>query len=225
MSDMRLCIVSSSGGGAFKAFFRLAGIPAANILILTDRVCGIEDVASENAIPHVRLEWTSHETFSQEAARHIADFGGADVVMLFYSRLVTASLFDRYPVVNFHPALLPAFPGFRAIKRALQAGVKFFGTTMHVVDATLDGGTILAQGIHPLRGDEQEDDLGYIAFLQKVYLMLLVAEHHEWAGKGPLNFSGWPCGDRWNPSLRSEKYRALHASLVTSSQAPGSVTS
>lgn len=225
MSDMRLCIVSSSGGGALKAFFRLAGIPAANILILTDRACGIEDIAREYSIPHVRLEWTDHEAFSQAAAKHIAGFGGVDVVMLFFSRLVTASLFDRHQVVNFHPALLPAFPGSRAIKRALQAGVKFFGTTMHVVDATLDGGKILAQGIHPLKGDEQEDDLEYIAFLQKVYLMLLVAEHHEIAGKGQLQFSDWPCGDRWNPSLRSEKYRELHASLVRSSQPPRSVTS
>jgi folate-dependent phosphoribosylglycinamide formyltransferase PurN len=225
MSDMRLCIVSSSAGGAFRAFFRLAGIPAANILILTDRPCGIEDVAREHSIPHVRLAWTGHEAFSQEAATQIAAFGGVDVVMLFYSRLVTPALFARHQVVNFHPALLPAFPGFHAIKRALQAGVKFFGTTMHVVDATLDGGQILAQGIHPLKGDEHEDDLGYIAFLQKVYLMLLVAEHHEIAGKGPLQFSDWPCGDRWNPSLRSEKYLELYASLVRSSRPPGSVRS
>lgn len=220
MSALRLCVVSSGGGGAFKAFFRLIGIQPSNVLILTDRPCGIEDFARDNSIPHFRCECSGNEAFSQEAAKQIASFGGVHVVFLFFTRLVTSSLFDRYRVINLHPSLLPAFPGFRPIERALQRGVKFFGTTMHLVDSCVDGGKILAQATHPLKGDEQESDLEHIAFLQKVYLMLLVAEHHEVVGDADLQFSDWPCEDRWNPSLRSARYREMYASLARSSQPP-----
>lgn len=225
MSGMRLCVISNSGGAAFKAFFHLAGIHPSNVLVLTDRPCGIEAFARDNAIQHVRLEGLDNQEFSDEAARHIDRFGRVDVVFLFFMRLVTASLFARFPVVNLHPALLPAFPGLRPITRALESGVKFFGTTMHFVDATVDGGKILAQASHPLKGDERERDLEHIAFLQKVYLLLLVAEHHDRAGRAPLEFAGWPCGDRWNPSLRSAHYLERYAAFVQSVQPPGPPTS
>jgi phosphoribosylglycinamide formyltransferase-1 len=48
-------------------------------------------------------------------------------------------------MVNLHPSLLPAFPGAHAIEQALDYGVKVFGVTIHWVDATLDGGRIVAQ--------------------------------------------------------------------------------
>jgi phosphoribosylglycinamide formyltransferase-1 len=225
MSGLRLCVVSNSGGSAFKAFFHLAGIHPANVLVLTDRPCGIEDFARDHAIQHVRLEGLDNKAFSDEAARQIDRFGHVDVVFLFFMRLVTASLFARFPVINLHPALLPAFPGLRPIPRALESGVKFFGTTMHVVDATVDGGRILAQASHPLRGDEQVRDLQHIAFLQKVYLLLLVAEHHEIVGHGPVEFSGWPCGDRWNPCLQSAHYLERYAAFVQSTPPPAPLTS
>ncbi len=220
MSGIRLCVVSNSGGAAFKAFFHLAGVQPANVLVLTDRPCGIEVFARDHSIQCIRLEGLDNQEFSDEAARQIARFGRVDVVFLFFMRLVTASLFERFPVVNLHPALLPAFPGLRPIARALKSGVKFFGTTMHFVDASVDGGRILAQASHPLNGDERERDLQHIAFLQKVYLLLLVAEHYDIAGHAPLEFSGWPCSDRWNPSLRSAHYVERYAAFVRSSQPP-----
>lgn len=48
-------------------------------------------------------------------------------------------------IVNIHPSLLPAFRGAHAIEQALEYGVKVFGVTVHWVDATLDGGRIIAQ--------------------------------------------------------------------------------
>lgn len=221
MSSIRLCVISNSGGSAFKAFFHLAGIHPSNVLVVTDRPCGIEDFARDNAIEHVRIEGLDNQAFSDAAAAHIEKFGRVDVVFLFFMRMVTASLFARFPVINLHPALLPAFPGLRPIKRALESGVKFFGTTMHVVDATLDGGRILAQASYALTGGEQERDLEHIAYLQKVYLLLLVAEHHDIIPGAPLEFSGWPRSDQWNPSLRSVHYLERYAEFVQSSRPPG----
>jgi phosphoribosylglycinamide formyltransferase-1 len=81
----------------------------------------------------------------------IADFlagHGAELVVLAgYMALVSPGFLQRFPgrVINVHPALLPAFPGMRAIEQALDYGVKVFGVTVHFVDEGVDTGPIIAQ--------------------------------------------------------------------------------
>ena len=69
------------------------------------------------------------------------------VVLAGYMALLDAGFLARFPdrVVNVHPALLPAFPGMRAIEQALDYGVKVFGVTVHFVDEGVDTGPIIAQ--------------------------------------------------------------------------------
>jgi phosphoribosylglycinamide formyltransferase 1 len=73
---------------------------------------------------------------------------GAELVVLAgYMALLTPGFLHRFPgrVINVHPALLPAFPGLRAIEQALEYGVKVFGVTVHFVDEGVDTGPIIAQ--------------------------------------------------------------------------------
>jgi len=73
---------------------------------------------------------------------------GVDLVVLAgYMQLLGAPFLARFPqrVVNVHPALLPAFPGLRAVEQALDYGVKVFGVTVHFVDEGVDTGPIIAQ--------------------------------------------------------------------------------
>ena len=69
------------------------------------------------------------------------------VVLAGYMALLTPDFLARFPqrVINVHPALLPAFPGVRAIEEALEYGVKVFGVTVHFVDEGVDTGRIIAQ--------------------------------------------------------------------------------
>jgi phosphoribosylglycinamide formyltransferase-1 len=69
------------------------------------------------------------------------------VVLAGYMALLTPDFLTRFPqrVVNVHPALLPAFPGVRAIEQALEYGVKVFGVTVHFVDDGVDTGPVIAQ--------------------------------------------------------------------------------
>ncbi|MCC6644744.1 MAG: phosphoribosylglycinamide formyltransferase [Polyangiaceae bacterium] len=86
--------------------------------------------------------------FVEAAAAH-----GAEVVVLAgYMRLVTRTLLDAFPdrVVNVHPALLPAFPGTDGLGDALAHGATIAGTTVHLVDAGVDTGPILAQAAVPI---------------------------------------------------------------------------
>jgi len=69
------------------------------------------------------------------------------VVLAGYMQLLAPEFLARFPerVINVHPALLPAFPGMRAIDQAIEYGVKVFGVTVHFVDEGVDTGPIIAQ--------------------------------------------------------------------------------
>ena len=79
------------------------------------------------------------------------------VVLAGFMRILTPAFVAGYAgrLLNIHPSLLPAFPGLHTHQRALEAGCKFAGATVHQVTAELDHGPILAQAVVPvLRGDD-----------------------------------------------------------------------
>jgi phosphoribosylglycinamide formyltransferase-1 len=80
-------------------------------------------------------------------ARWLRQAGVELVVLAGYMQLVTPEFLGAFParVINVHPALLPAFPGLRAIEQALDYGVKVFGVTVHFVDEGVDSGPIILQ--------------------------------------------------------------------------------
>lgn len=92
--------------------------------------------------------------FEREIADRM-DALGIDLVCLAgYMRLIGPVLLERYGgrIINIHPSLLPAFKGAHAVEEAVAYGVKVYGITIHWVDATLDGGKIIAQESFPYEG-------------------------------------------------------------------------
>ena len=83
------------------------------------------------------------------------------VVLAGFMRIVTSTILDAFPnrVVNVHPALLPAFPGVRAQRQALDYGVAISGCTVHFVDAGTDTGPIIAQSPVPVLDSDDEASL------------------------------------------------------------------
>jgi phosphoribosylglycinamide formyltransferase-1 len=99
---------------------------------------------------------TAHEAAIDAALR---DAGTQVVCLAGYMRLLTPLLVDAWQgrMLNIHPSLLPAFPGLDTHSRALRAGVKLHGCTVHVVTQAVDQGPILAQAAVPvLPGDSAE---------------------------------------------------------------------
>lgn len=80
-------------------------------------------------------------------AAWLTESGVELVVLAGYMRLLSPAFLAAFPqrVINVHPALLPAFPGVKAIDQALAYGVKVFGVTVHYVDEGVDSGPIIAQ--------------------------------------------------------------------------------
>jgi phosphoribosylglycinamide formyltransferase-1 len=83
------------------------------------------------------------------------------VCLAGYMRLLSPYLISEFPqrILNIHPALLPAFPGLHAQRRALEHGVKVSGCTVHVVDEQCDHGPIVLQAAVPVLEDDTEDTL------------------------------------------------------------------
>jgi phosphoribosylglycinamide formyltransferase 1 len=78
-------------------------------------------------------------------AEWLAAHGVELVVCAGYMHLLTPTFLERFPVVNVHPSLLPAFPGTHALEDALAAGAPGTGVTVHYVDEGIDTGAVLAQ--------------------------------------------------------------------------------
>ena len=82
---------------------------------------------------------------------------GVEVVLLAgFMRRLHATFLDEFRdrILNIHPSLLPAFPGLDAIRQAWEHGVKVTGCTVHLVDGTVDGGSILAQAAAEVSEDD-----------------------------------------------------------------------
>lgn len=105
--------------------------------------------------------FATREAFDAELARRI-EMHAADVVALAgFMRIVGADFVRRFEgrLVNIHPSLLPAFPGLETHRRALAAGCKVAGASVHFVTTELDHGPIIGQVVVPVLADDSEGTL------------------------------------------------------------------
>jgi len=122
------------------------------------------DRARAVKIPTVVIDHKAHpsrEAFDAAVVETLRAHGTHCVVLAGFMRLLTPVLLDAFPhrVVNIHPALLPAFPGVHAQAQALAYGVRVTGCTVHLVDAGMDTGPIVAQAAVPILDSDDEPTL------------------------------------------------------------------
>jgi phosphoribosylglycinamide formyltransferase 1 len=103
----------------------------------------------------------SREAFDQALMQHIDKHNPSLVVLAGFMRILTPGFVAHYAgrLINIHPSLLPAFTGLHTHQRAIDAGCKFAGVTVHQVTAELDVGPILAQAVVPVLGEDTEATL------------------------------------------------------------------
>ena len=105
--------------------------------------------------------YASREAFDAELARTIDRFDPDVVALAGFMRILTPGFVARFDgrIVNVHPSLLPVFPGLHTHRRALEAGCKLAGATIHFVTPELDHGPIIAQAVVPVLDDDTEASL------------------------------------------------------------------
>ena len=103
----------------------------------------------------------SREAFDAELVRVIDRHAPTLVVLAGFMRILTPGFVNHYAgrLVNIHPSLLPAFPGLHTHQRAIDAGCKFAGASVHLVTADLDAGPIIDQAIVPILPGDDADAL------------------------------------------------------------------
>ena len=120
--------------------------------------------AADRQIPTavVRLsEYRNRAAWDLALAETVAGFVPDLVVLAGFMKVVGQEMLRRFPgrIINIHPALLPLFPGTDGPGLALAAGVRLTGTTVHVVDAGVDTGPIIAQAAVRVAPDDDRDSL------------------------------------------------------------------
>jgi phosphoribosylaminoimidazolecarboxamide formyltransferase/IMP cyclohydrolase len=125
--------------------------------VFADRPCAGIDWAAEQGIDTALVPAGDDETLANT-------LGAVDpkvVVLAGYMRIVGPKMLEAFGgrILNTHPSLLPAFPGSHAVRDALEHGAKVTGCTVHVVDATLDGGPIVAQEAVAIEPGDDEASL------------------------------------------------------------------
>ena len=158
----------ASGGGTILAAILATDLPVR--LVVADRPCRALDIAATAGIPGVLVERERFGGFGPAfdrsaytvAVTDVLVAGDVDVVVMAgFGTVLAQPVHDAFPgrILNTHPALLPAFPGWHAVRDALAAGVPETGTTVHVAHLAMDTGPILAQARVPILPDDTEDAL------------------------------------------------------------------
>ena len=151
-------VVLISGRGSNLEAILAAGVPVAAVISNEEGAGGLRFAEQRGVparvVPH--RKYPTRETFDEALAAEIETFAPKLVAMAGFMRIVTPAFVERLAgrLVNIHPSLLPAFPGLSTHARALSAGVKVHGCTVHFVTAELDHGPIILQAAVPvLRAD------------------------------------------------------------------------
>ncbi|MBN3457644.1 phosphoribosylglycinamide formyltransferase [Mycolicibacterium mageritense DSM 44476 = CIP 104973] len=160
-------VVLASGTGSLLASLLAAAVddyPARVVAVGTDRTCAALDIAAAAGVPTYTTRLGDHPdraawdtAITEATAEHEPDL----VVSAGFMKILGPEFLSRFPgrVVNTHPALLPAFPGAHAVPDAMAYGVRVTGCTVHLVDAGMDTGPILAQQPVEIRDEDTEETL------------------------------------------------------------------
>ena len=157
---MRIGALASGSGTNLEALLA-AELPV--VVVVVDRPCPATEIAARHGVAAVLIERTTfgddfdRVAYTEQVVDALAAHDVELVVMAGFMTVLEKPMFDAYEgrVLNTHPSLLPAFRGARAVRDALEHGVKVTGCTVHVATMELDDGPILAQEAVPvLPGDD-----------------------------------------------------------------------
>ena len=180
----RLVVLASGTGSLLESLLDAAvgDYPARVVAVGVDRDCPAERIAAAAQIASYRVRLSDHPdraawdaAFTEATAQHTPDL----IVSAGFMKILAPEFLSRFPgrVVNTHPALLPAFPGAHALPKALEHGVKITCCTVHLVDAGVDTGPILAQrAVEVLDGDDEQALHERIKVVERRLLVDVLAE-------------------------------------------------
>lgn len=164
---LKVAVLISGRGSNLQALIdafgpQIVDSPVEIVLVLSNRpdALGLERAAKVGLKTEIvdHKAFASREDFDVAMDREIRAAGAEFVVLAGFMRLLTEGFINAWKdrMINIHPALLPSFKGLDTHKRALEAGVKLHGCTVHFVRHETDTGPIIAQAAVPVLPDDDE---------------------------------------------------------------------
>ncbi|MCQ2344875.1 MAG: phosphoribosylglycinamide formyltransferase [Paludibacteraceae bacterium] len=160
---MKAAIFASGSGTNFEALVN-AQIPGLEIVLM---VCDKPDAKVIGRAKRLGVEslvispryYENKAAYESAILAKLSDLKVDFICLAGYMRIVGDTLYNAYAgrILNIHPALLPSFKGAHAIDDAFNFGVKVFGVTVHLIDLTIDGGTIIAQRAFEYHGNDRDE--------------------------------------------------------------------
>lgn len=172
---MKTIVILISGRGSNMQAIVEANLPVRIAAVISNQpdAEGLR-YAQAKGIPAMAVDHrphTSRASFDTELMRAIDSYAPDLVVLAGFMRILTDNFVHHYAgrLINIHPSLLPAFPGLATHQRALEAGVKIHGCTVHFVTPAIDHGPIVVQAAVPVKSDDTRETLA---------ARVLEQEHH-----------------------------------------------
>jgi formyltetrahydrofolate-dependent phosphoribosylglycinamide formyltransferase len=162
-------VVMISGRGSNMAALMAAAAdpayPAEIVGVISDEPDAVGlGIAASRGIPTraiARNDHASKKAHDEAIDAALSSFGAEIVALAGYMRLLTPPFVEKWAgrMINIHPALLPSFKGLDTHRRALAAGMRIHGCTVHFVTPEMDEGPIIAQAAVPVLTDDDEGSL------------------------------------------------------------------
>ncbi|MBX3596010.1 MAG: phosphoribosylglycinamide formyltransferase [Rhizobiaceae bacterium] len=198
----RVAVLISGRGSNMSALVNAAAdpdYPAEIACVISDQAdaAGL-NFASARGIPTLvvaRRDFASKEAHDAAIDGHLASFGVDLIALAGYMRLLTPGFVNKWQgrIINIHPSLLPLFKGLNSHQRALDAGMRVHGCSVHFVTADMDEGPVIAQAAVPVLTSDTEAALSARVLKQehRIYPMALrlVAEGKARMEQGRAVFS------------------------------------
>lgn len=179
MSTFRFLYLVSGQGRLMRAMIRATALGVTDFevtKVVADRSCPALDMADALGVPIENVDYDSFLERSDYDDRlfDTIELCKPDAIVSNYNRLLRGPVLEHYKdrIINLHYSLLPAFPGMRAVEKALAYGVRCTGMTTHFINDGVDTGPIIAQAAVPLSPDFGVDDVVMAQLKRAVPLLL-----------------------------------------------------
>ncbi|MEO1066455.1 MAG: phosphoribosylglycinamide formyltransferase [Pseudomonadota bacterium] len=164
----RVAVLISGGGTNLQSLIDASladDYPAEIVLVISNKAdaYGLERAKAAGIATAIidHKAFSSREAFEDSVHATLTEARVDIICLAGFMRRLTASFVARWPnrILNIHPSLLPAFPGLDVHQRAIDAGARFSGCTVHLVNAELDAGPIILQAAVPIAQDDTAETL------------------------------------------------------------------
>jgi len=201
VARLKIGVLISGRGSNLRALIAVAkdpAYPAKIVSVISDRpeAPGLA-YARTAGLPAVVIPHRDRAFFAAETAGLLREHRVELVCLAGFMRILDAAFVESWHdrMVNIHPSLLPAFPGLDPQRKALAAGVRFTGCTVHFVRPEVDAGPIIAQAIVATHPDDDEASLSarILRIEHRLYPLTvrLIAEGRVRVVANKVEIDGW----------------------------------